>query len=80
MFRDDTDLTAWDDGDAGPPFGLSWPIPAFIWPADRAWCRQRRRRPPLRHQRCQLRAITDVLADLRIDTDDDPTGDPPRYL
>ncbi|GAA11445.1 hypothetical protein GOALK_030_00420 [Gordonia alkanivorans NBRC 16433] len=43
-------------------------------------CRQRRQ-PALRHLRCQLLAVTNILADPHVDTiDDDPTVDPPRYL
>ena len=81
LFRGDADLAAWDDGDAGPPFESSWPIPAFIWPADRAWCVVRDVDPHFATIGASSAAITDILADSSIDTiDDDPTVDPPRYL
>lgn len=81
LFRGDTDLTAWEDGDAGPPFGSSWPIPAFIWPADRAWCVVRDVDPHFTTIGASTTAITDIVADPRIDAvDDDPMIDPPHYL
>ena len=81
LFRGDADLAAWDHGDAGPPFGSSWPIPAFIWPADRAWCVVRDVDPHFATIGASAPAITDILADPSIDTvADDPTVDPPRYL
>ncbi|MCZ4535765.1 hypothetical protein O4159_09880 [Gordonia terrae] len=81
LFRGDADLAAWDDGDAGPPFGSSWPIPAFIWPADRTWCVVRDVDPHFATIGASSAAITDILADSSIDAiDDDPTVDPPRYV
>ena len=81
LFRGDADLAAWDDGDAGPPFGSSWPIPAFIWPADRAWCVVRDVDPHFATIGASAAAISDIPADSSIDTvDDNPTVDPPRYL
>ena len=81
LFRGDADLAGWDDGDAGPPFGSSWPIPAFNWPADRAWCVVRDVDPHFATIGASAAAITGLLANPLIDTvDDDPTVNPPRYL
>ena len=81
LFRGDADLAAWDNSVVEPPFGSSWPIPAFIWPTDRAWCVVRDVDPHFATIGASSAAITDVLADPRIDTiNDDPTVDPPRYL
>lgn len=82
LFRGDGDLAWWDDdGDAGAPFGSSWPIPAFSWPADRAWCVVRDVDPHFATIGASSAAIIDILADSRIDTvADDPTVNPPRYL
>jgi hypothetical protein len=48
------------------------------WLADRAWCVAD---PQFATIGASAAAITDTLADSRIDTvDDDPRVDPPRYL
>lgn len=81
LFRGDTDLRAWDHDDAGAPFDSSWPIPAFVWPADRAWCVVRDVDPHFATIGAGDAAIAEILSDPRIDVvDDDPTVNPPRYL
>lgn len=84
LFRGDTDLSAWDsddDADAGSPLESGLPIPAFIWPADRAWCIVRDVDPHFANIGASATAIAEILADAGIDAvDDDPKIDPPRYV
>lgn len=80
LLRGDTNLSSWENDDA-LAIGSRLPIPAFIWPADRAWCVVRDVDPHFATIGANAAAITDVLADPRIDVvDDDPTVDPPRYI
>lgn len=63
------------------PFGSSGPIPAFVWPADRARSVVRDVNPHFATFGASSLAVTNILADPHVDTiDDDPTVDPPRYL
>ena len=83
LFRGDTDLHAWDNdtySDATSPLESRLPVPAFVWPADRAWCIVRDVDPHIATIGASTAAITEVLSDPRIDTVDDPPDiDPPRY-
>ncbi|ORI20029.1 hypothetical protein BJD99_00465 [Rhodococcus sp. 1163] len=71
------DVSRWKDArdDSG-----ELPIPAFVWPADRAWCIANDVDPHFATIGAGESAIADLLRTARIDTTpDDPTEYPPFY-
>ena len=76
----DADLSGWDLYPETDTLESRLPLPAFIWPADRAWCVSRDTDPHFASIGASAAAIADILADARIDVvEDDPDTNPPRY-
>jgi hypothetical protein len=80
LLRGNADLIAWEE-DEGEGLGSHLPVPAFVWPADRAWCMVRDVDPHFASIGGTSAGIADVLADSRIDVveDADPR-EPPWYV
>ncbi|MFI8774905.1 hypothetical protein ACIGKQ_22475 [Gordonia sp. NPDC062954] len=79
LYRGDTDLIGWDDDD-GEGLGPRLPMPAFVWPADRAWCMVRDVDPHFASIGASSAGIADLLDDLRIDVvEDEFPREPPWY-
>ncbi|WP_287003679.1 MULTISPECIES: hypothetical protein [Gordonia] len=69
LFVGDTDMLGW-----------LLPAPAFVWPADRAWCFTEDVDPHFATIGASTAAIASLLRDTRIDTvADDPDVSPPFY-
>lgn len=61
------------------PYGYS-PDPAFIWPADRAWCVTNDVDPHFATIAAEAEAIEQIVTDQRIDAvPDDPRREPPYW-
>ncbi|BAH51822.1 hypothetical protein [Rhodococcus opacus] len=75
-----TDYADWNDSDPVRwPYGYS-PDPAFIWPADRAWCVTNDVDPHFATIGADIEAIDQIVADPRIDAVlDDPEQEPPYW-
>jgi hypothetical protein len=75
-----TDFGDWGAaGDKRLPYGQA-PDPAFVWPADRAWCVARDVDPHFATVGATAGAIAHLVADSRIDVvADDPGREPPYY-
>lgn len=74
------DYADWNNSDpARWPYGYS-PDPAFIWPADRAWCVTNDVDPHFATIGADVEAIDQIVADQRIDAVlDDPEQEPPYW-
>ncbi|GEM32211.1 hypothetical protein NN3_32180 [Nocardia neocaledoniensis NBRC 108232] len=74
------DFADWNSGDSARwPFG-DCPDPAFIWPADRAWCVTDDVDPHFASIGAAAEAIDRLVADPRIDAvRDDPAAEPPSW-
>lgn len=82
LFRGHVDLLAWDRQHSARQrtFESELPVPAFIWPTDRAWCIVRDVDPHFATVAADGPAISRMVADPRIDAViDDPDEYPPRY-
>ena len=83
LFVGDTDMLGWlpPEPEPTPRHGHSiLPAPAFVWPADRAWCFTEDVDPHFATIGASAAAIADLLRDTRIDTvADDPDVSPPFY-
>ncbi|GAB40594.1 MULTISPECIES: hypothetical protein [Gordonia] len=83
LFVGDTDMLGWLPPEPEPTSRHGHPIlppPAFIWPADRAWCFTEDIDPHFATIGASAAAIADLLRDTRIDTvADDPDVSPPFY-
>jgi len=70
LFEGDSDLFAWEDYSSPPATPRhALPDPAFIWPADHSWCIADDVDPDFATIGGSAVAISDLLADPRIDTE-----------
>lgn len=74
------DYADWNSDDSARwPYGDA-PDPAFVWPADRAWCITNDVDPPFASVGADSDAIDRIVADRRIDAvHDDPAREPPHW-
>ncbi|WP_018178083.1 hypothetical protein [Jongsikchunia kroppenstedtii] len=83
LFRGTTDMSSLmplDRPTTRAALDAEWPIPAFIWPADGAWCVTNDVDPHFATIGGSSEAIADLLREKRIDVvPDDPAVDPPFY-